>query len=185
MTGEVMVRRVRADEWERVRDLRIEALHDPDAAIAFLGSAANAVRQLDEFWGRRAGDASDGDTAAQFVAVDAGGTWIGTATVLRRGPGDVDHLDRTLTESRADVVGVYVQPAFRGSRVIEALFAACATWAASHGDAALTLDVHVDNVRARAAYERCGFAATGVTMTGPIGPELEMRRPLGDVGGGA
>ncbi|MFT3799006.1 GNAT family N-acetyltransferase [Microbacterium sp.] len=173
-----LVRRVRPDEWREVRGLRIEALRDPVAAIAFLGTAAGAERQPDEFWQTRTRDAASGDAAAQFVARSADGRWLGTATVLRRAAGEVDPLGRTLDAARSDVVGVYVQPDARGTGVIADLFEACADWARGLGDSALTLDVHVDNARARRAYERCGFVETGVTMTGSIGPELEMRRSL-------
>ncbi|MFT4214175.1 MAG: GNAT family N-acetyltransferase [Microbacterium sp.] len=178
MTAAVVVRRVAASEWPLVRELRIEALHDPAAAVAFLGSAANAGRQPDAFWQRRTREAAGGPATAQFLAANLAGDVVGTATVLRRAAGEVDHLDRVLDADRADVVGVYVRPVARGSGAIDALLDACADWARQCGDAGLTLDVHVDNARARRAYERCGFADTGARMTGPIGAELEMRRTL-------
>ena len=64
------------------------------------------------------------------------------------------------------------------TRMIDALLTACADWARSLGDDALFLDVHSDNARAEAAYVRNGFVRTGLEMTGPIGPERELRRPL-------
>ncbi|OIH95579.1 hypothetical protein BIU90_02515 [Curtobacterium sp. MCBA15_001] len=39
MMLDATVRPVRADEWARVRALRVEAVHDPAAAIAFVDSA--------------------------------------------------------------------------------------------------------------------------------------------------
>ena len=172
------VRRVRADEGERVRELRLQALRDRDAAIAFLDTAENAARHPSAFWADRAGGASTGTAAAQFVAEDDAGRWVGTATVLRRAAGDVDHLGRSLDAARSDVVGVYVTPEARGAGLIDALLTACADWARSLGDDALFLDVHSDNARAEAAYVRNGFVRTGLEMTGPIGPERELRRPL-------
>ena len=172
------VRRVRADEWELVRALRLEALDDPAASIAFLDDAADAARRPDAFWIDRAAGAAAGDAAAQFVAEDAAGSWVGTATVLRRPAGATDHLGQVLDASRSDVVGVYVAPSARGSGLIDAPLDVCADWARSHGDAALTLDVHVDNARAEAAYARNGFARTGVETTEPIGDERELRRAL-------
>ena len=41
----------------------------------------------------------------------------------------------------------------------------------------LALGVHRDNARAQGAYRRAGFAPSGVTFTGSIGPEIEMVRP--------
>ncbi len=171
------MRRVQSYEWDQVRDLRLEALRDPAASIAFLESIDDAERRDDAFWQQRAADAAAGDGAAQFVAV-AGTRWVGTATGLGRAAGSVDHLDRTVTSARVDVVGVYVHPQYRGAGIIDRLLDAIAEWSRDSGYQALTLDVHVDNVRAQAAYRRCGFVDTGARFTGPIGPELELVRPL-------
>ena len=175
------VRRVRAEEWPRVRALRLEALEDPDAAIAFLDSRADSAARPDAFWRDRAENAASGDAAAQFIA-EEGEEWIGTLAVLRRQAGDSDHHGEPLPSSRSDVVGVYVRPAHRGQAVIDALLEAAAEWAEERGDHALTLDVHADNARARAAYSRCRFVLTGREFTSAIGDEVEMRRVLRPAG---
>lgn len=172
-----IVRRILPDEWQQVRDLRIEAVSDPDAAIAFLSTRAQELAHDEAFWRERTSNAARGDAAAQFVGV-IDGEWVGTATVLVRPAGVVDHTGRTVYVSRADVVGVYVRAENRGRGLIDALLDAAASWTADLGFTRLTLDVHVENARARAAYRRAGFAPTGVTFTGPIGPELEMARRL-------
>ncbi len=172
-----VVRRILADEWERVRGLRIEAVSDPHASIAFLSTREQELEHDDAFWRERAAEAAAGDDAAQFVAAVAD-DWVGTATVLVRPAGVVDHTGRTVYISRADVVGVYVRAEHRGSGLIDALLDAAAAWAAERGQTRLSLDVHVDNARAQAAYRRAGFVPTGVTFTGPIGRELEMVRSL-------
>lgn len=175
------VRRIRADEWRKVRDLRVEAVSDPDASIAFLSTLTEEQARDDAFWQERATGSATSDGAAQFVLIDGTddhGQWVGTATVLRRAAGSVDHLGRTLETPRSDVVGVYIRPSHRGARGVEALFDAAAAWAATRGDAALHLDVHADNARAQGAYRRAGFEPTGVAFTGPIGPEIEMRREI-------
>ena len=56
--------------------------------------------------------------------------------------------------------GVYVRPEVRGGDVLAALVDVVAGGAAPEP---LTLDVHVDNVRARRAYEKLGFTMTGET----------------------
>lgn len=172
------VRRIRADEWPRVRDFRLEAVADPAAPIAFLSSADDERAHSDEFWRERAATNAAGDDSAQFVAVTDEDAWLGTATALRRVVGQVDHLGRPVTRDRIDIVGVYVAPDARGRRIVDLLFEAVAAWAADRGAEALTLDVHRDNARARAAYARAGFTPTGVEFTGPIGPELELSKPL-------
>lgn len=180
----VSVRRVRAEEWRRVRGLRLEALQDPDAAIAFLDTYENSSAQPDAFWRERAAGAASGDAVAQFVA-EEGEDWVGTAAVLRRAVGEIDHHGAPLPHARADVVGVYVRPSHRGADVIDALLACAAEWTLQCGGDALTLDVHSDNLRARAAYARCGFAVTGRRFTSVIGDEVEMRRELPYAGSGA
>ncbi len=171
------VRRVRAEDWRRVRDFRLEALQDPDAAIAFLEAHAVAADRPDVFWQERARGAAAGAIAAQFVA-EEGEEWFGSVTVLRRKAGETDHLGAVLADARADVVGVYVRPSARGRGIIDALLSAAADWVRSLGDEALTLDVHAGNGRAQAAYRRAGFAPTGRRFTSQIGDEVQMRMPL-------
>ncbi|MDP3951552.1 GNAT family N-acetyltransferase [Microbacterium sp.] len=173
------VRRVRADEWERVRALRLDAVRDPAAAIAFLHSYEEESAHDDEFWQQRAAGAASGDAVAQFIA-EIDGEWIGTVSVLRRPAGSIDHHGRPVTSPRGDVVGVFIRPEHRGRGIIDALFDAAAEWAASLGDTGLTLDVHADNARAQAAYRRAGFVDTGVRFTASIGPEIEMAREITD-----
>lgn len=169
------VRRVRLHEWARVRDLRLEAVADPAAAIAFLTTSAEEAGRDEAFWRQRTAGAALGEDAAQFVA-DLGDRWVGTVTALLREPGPRDHLDRVIVEARVDIVGVYVAPSHRGTGALAALLDAAAQWALAQGVDALTLDVHVDNARAQAAYRKAGFAPTGVRFTSSIGPEIEMRR---------
>lgn len=164
------VRRVRATEWADVRDLRLRALQDPVAALAFLDTVENASAQPDEFWQHRAANAAEGGSNAQFVAIAEDGEWFGSATVLPSG------LEGP--ESTALVVGVYVAEGHRGAGAIETLLDECATWSAEQGAYGLTLEVHVDNHRAQAAYERCGFTRTGQITELANGREYVMVRPL-------
>lgn len=173
------VRRVRADEWERVRDLRLDAVRDPAAPIAFLSTYEEELAHDDAFWQQRAEGSAAGENVAQFIA-ESDDRWIGTLTVLRWKQGTTDHHGRDVTAARGDVVGVFIRPDERGAGIIDALFDAAASWAGSLGDRRLTLDVHVDNERAQAAYRRSGFADTGLRFTGSIGAELEMARDLDD-----
>jgi ribosomal protein S18 acetylase RimI-like enzyme len=98
--------------------------------------------------------------------------------VLIRATGQADHLGRIMDDRRATVVGVYVRPDSRGGGVIDMLLTAAAGWASGMGLHRLELDVHRDNARAQGAYRRAGFRPTGETLSGPIGPEIVMARPL-------
>lgn len=168
------IRRVRTEEWRGVRDLRLEALRDPAAAMAFLDTYEHAAGNPETFWRDRAAGAATGDSAAQFIAED--GEWVGTVTVLRReGQGAEDEAGHGV---HGHVVGVYVRPSHRGQGLIEELLDAAAEWVRGIGGRALTLDVHVDNHRAQGAYRRAGFSPTGKRTTAQIGEEIEMARSL-------
>ena len=174
----IEVRRIRADEWPAVRALRLEALQDPVASIAFLETFEAASEQPDNFWQERAQNSADGYGAGQFVAVD-GDEWVGTVTVLRPAIGEADfHNGGLLTAPQSVVVGVYVRSTHRGTGVISTLLEKAAQWAAAQGDTRLTLTVHVENTRAQAVYRREGYAMTGVAYTDTDGREYEMARTL-------
>ena len=173
----VTIRRIRADEWQAVRALRLEATADPDAAIAFLERHDDVAARTEEFWQERAQTAAESETVAQFVAL-AEDEWIGSLTVLVRATGQTDSLGRVMDDRTAFVVGVYVRPGRRGSGAVDGLLNAAAEWVAAQGLRRVHLDVHRDNLRAQAAYRRSGFEPTGETLTGPIGVEIVMARDL-------
>jgi GNAT superfamily N-acetyltransferase len=172
-----VVRRVGLAEWREVRELRLRAVSDAAADVAFLTTLDDELARDDRFWQERTAGGALSDSSAQFVAVD-GARWLGSATVLLRSGGDRDHLGREVTAPRVDIVGVYLEPEARGRGVLGALFAAAGEFAAAGGADALTLDVHVDNPRAQAAYAKLGFVPTGETYASSIGDELVMRMPL-------
>ena len=173
----VPIRRVRPDDWRSARALRLEALQDEAAGIAFLETYERAASEPDAFYQGRTAGAADGDDAAQFVAVD-GSTWVGSVTVIAQRAGSLDYHGRPIERSRATVVGVYVRGEHRGSGLIDRLLDATARWARDLGFDELTLGVHAENARAQGAYRRAGFAPSGVTFASAIGPELEMVRRL-------
>ncbi len=173
-----VVRRVRADEWLQLRTLRLEALRDPDAPLAFLESHDDAAARPDEFWHSRTAAAAVGDHVAQFVGVDARDSLLGSVTVIVQAPGSLDHHGAVVPQRRAMLVGVYVRPTHRGDGLITALVDAGAGWARERGFRQLFLDVHRENARAQGAYRREGFAPSGVAFTSVIGPEIEMVREL-------
>lgn len=170
---DAVVRRVRLQEWRQVRDLRLHALRDPAAPIAFLSTAEEALAQADDFWQQRTADAAMGEEASQFVAV-AGERWVGSVTVLLRAAGSTDTLGRTVDAPQADLVGVFVDADHRGRGILDALVEAAAAW--SEGAGGLTLDVHTDNARAQAAYRRLGFTPTGLGVDTAAGREIQMHR---------
>lgn len=173
---EAVIRRIRLAEWREVRDLRIRAVSDPAAPIAFLATPEQERTRDDAFWQSRAAGAALGENAAQFIA-EVAGRWVGTVTVLVRRPGERDTLGREVSASQADLVGVFVDADHRGAGILGALVGAAAEWAATATDAdGLVLDVHADNARAQAAYRKLGFVPTGLVHDTVIGAEIQMAR---------
>ncbi|MER7762038.1 GNAT family N-acetyltransferase [Streptomyces sp. NPDC097619] len=178
-----VIRPIRADEWEKVRDLRIEALKDPAAPIAFLETVAQAESRDDAFWKDRAEGAATGPVVRQFVAEDPEGDWVGSVTVLVERAGAEDLLEGEITHDQGHLVGVYVRPEHRGTGLTEALFAAALDWCWGLAEPRLErvrLFVHEDNGRAQAFYQRAGFAFAGTVVPVPGGDgamELELSVP--------
>ncbi|MFJ7592923.1 GNAT family N-acetyltransferase [Streptomyces sp. NPDC097617] len=182
-----VIRAVRGDEWAKVKELRIAALHDPAAPVAFLESVEEAQGQPDEFWQGRAGGASHGRASRQFVAEAADGTWDGSVTVLVEEGGTTDFFDQGVERTQGHLVGVFVRTEQRGTGLTEALFASALEWAWGLEEPVVErvrLFVHEDNARAAAFYRRYGFEPSGtvVPMPGNTGAkELEyvFQRPTG------
>jgi RimJ/RimL family protein N-acetyltransferase len=156
------VRRTAEADWCEIRDLRVEMIRE--TPIAFAETLQEALGHDEAEW-RRRGQRGSGDHGIAVAAIADTGRWIGMMGCFVPDPGTGPLL-----------VGVYVAPEFRGSQsgVTDALLATVES-------IRLTLHVHEDNTRARKAYERRGFVATGLTIAYNLDPrknELEMVKPL-------
>ncbi len=178
----VVIRRVRATDGAEVRMLRLEALADPAAGMAFLETRDEAAARASSYWDERAATAALSASTAQFVA-EHGRRWVGSVTVLVPEPALPDYFGRVRADGTALLVAVYLAPDHRGRGILGRLVGAAGAWAAAQGCTTLFLDVHEDNARARGAYTGLGFAPTGGTIVGRNGRELEMSKDLGDVAG--
>ena len=155
-------------DWREVRDLRLEMIRD--TPTAFAESLEEALSYDEAEWrmrGRRGASAH----GIAIAAIAESGRWVGTMAGFVP-----DHDTGPL------LVGVYVAPDFRGSKLglTDALLAAVEEWARTEGDQ-LTLHVHEENSRARKTYERRGFVATGHTVPYNLDSsknELEMVKKL-------
>ncbi|GGZ77892.1 N-acetyltransferase [Streptomyces bluensis] len=179
MRGGVVVRAIRAEEWQRVRELRLESLRDPVAELAFLETYEEAVAKPDSFWEERAAGAAEGTRERQqFIAETADGEWVGTVVVLLEKAGSLDVFGGVVEREQAHLVGVFVRSEYRGGAVgvTGALFDAALEWAWGAGVERVRLFVHERNTRAKAFYRKAGFVASGVTLPDPVrveGRELE------------
>jgi GNAT superfamily N-acetyltransferase len=160
----VRVREMAADEWELMRDIRLDALRE--APYAFASSYAREAAYDEEQW--------RGWFARRFVI------YLGYhGASLDTEPAGLAGV--FVSGGAADLVSMWVRPAARGQGVGEALVEASAAWAKTHSFDALFLWVTESNARALALYERCGFTPTGETQplpSDPSLPEIQMRRKL-------
>ncbi|WP_037857250.1 GNAT family N-acetyltransferase [Streptomyces sp. NRRL S-340] len=178
-----LVRAIRADEWPAVKALRLEALQDPVAHLAFLETYADAAARPDSFWQDRAAGAAEGATEVrQFIAEGPDGQWVGTVTLLMEEAGTTDWAGFPIEQRQGHVVGVYVRPEHRGCGLTEVLFDEALRWAWETGAERVRLIVHEDNGRAQRFYRRVGFLPSGRTVplaSAPGADELEyvLARP--------
>lgn len=175
-SGEYVIRSIRADEWRAVKELRLAALRDPVAHLAFLETYEQAAAKADAFWQDRAEGSAEGSTGVrQIIAEAPDGAWAGTVTVLLEEAGTTDWAGLPVERRQGHVVGVFVRPGHRGTGLTKALFDAGAEWAWERGAERVRLLVHQDNARAQGAYRKAGFVPSGVVVTPP---QVEGQREL-------
>jgi ribosomal protein S18 acetylase RimI-like enzyme len=147
------VRRVRPDECEVLRDLRLRAL--ADAPDAFATTHAEAAARPERWWRDWAERSALGEDQAMFLAWE-GDEPVGLAGVF----GD---------PGRFDVISMWTEPSKRGRGIATALLRAAVQFAR---DSPVFLSVTETNDAARRVYERFGFVATGITEPLRSNPQL-------------
>ncbi|MEU6526164.1 GNAT family N-acetyltransferase [Streptomyces sp. NPDC046924] len=163
--GDCVVRQVRAEEWAAVKELRLIALQDPVADIAFLETYETAVTRPDTYWQERTARAAEGaDGMRQFIAETANGTWVGSVALLVEEPGTKDLAGFRVERRQGHLVGVFVQSEYRGNGLTKALFETALEWAWGVGLERVRLIVHPDNARALGFYRKAGFVESGVSL---------------------
>ncbi|MET7616866.1 GNAT family N-acetyltransferase [Streptomyces sp. NPDC005408] len=175
-----VIRPVRAEEWAKARELRLAALQDPAAPIAFLETYEQAVERPDGFWQDRATTSAEGIVSRQFIAEAPDGRWVGTLTVLVERPAGEVRFGEAAKTDQTHLVGVFVRPEARGAGVADALFSAALEWSwelAGPPVKRVRLYVHEHNGRAAAFYRRFGFVPSGDSVPVPgddTARELEL-----------
>jgi ribosomal protein S18 acetylase RimI-like enzyme len=154
------IRRIRADEWRELKDIRLRSL--TDAPDAFGTTLAETLLQTDEYWQQRAVSSASGDTRFQAVATE-GERWLGLAGCIFDDP----------KFGRAQLVSVWVDPSVRRTGLATRLVEAIADWARKCGARTLQLWVTETNEPAKNLYRRLGFVETGESE--PVRPGTELR----------
>ncbi|HEV2011968.1 MAG TPA: GNAT family N-acetyltransferase [Candidatus Limnocylindria bacterium] len=158
----IFVRRVRADEWEALHDLRLRAL--TDAPEAFSTTLAEAERRSAAEWQAAAERGARGDRHCTFVADDAN-RLVGMVTVYLPEP--------AVPDAFPSLIRMWVDPAVRRSGVGTQLVRAVLVWATERGASAVRLQVNASDPRPIGFSEALGFRDTG--RREPLLPERDVR----------
>jgi len=158
----VLVRETVPEDWQALRDIRLEALRD--APDAFGSTYEGEIRRGDDHWHNR---------------IARGGTFLAFIPEVSEPAGLIGGYRED--PATVELVSMYVRPRARGHGVGEALVATVIDWAAERNATSVHLWVTETNARARALYERCGFTLTGERQPLPSDPsigEVAMSRTL-------
>jgi len=158
----VLVRATVLDDWQAMRDIRLEALRD--APDAFGSTYARDAAFEPAEWHRRA--TRDGSFFAFIPGLTEPAALAGG---YQEEPGAVE------------LISMFVRPQARGHGAGEALVDAVVAWAKDKGAASVHLWVTESNKPAVRLYERCGFTVTPERQPLPSNSalgEVGMTRPL-------
>ncbi len=158
----VEVRRVSADEWQSLRDVRLRAL--ADAPAAFATRVEEARLRPEEWWVDWAARSAAGEDQAMFLA------WDETKPV--------GIVGTYVEDERRWLISMWTDPGARGRGVGRALVEATAAFAQASGSRQLFLQVLVGNDSAHSLYRGCGFEDDGPGEPHDKRPTLQMRLEL-------
>jgi GNAT superfamily N-acetyltransferase len=160
----ITVRQIKPTEGASLRAIRLRAL--ADSPEAFGSTLAETEARPMSYWDMRArGDTGD-QRSTLFVAEDAG-QWIGLVGGF---------VDREGEDRGAELISMWVDPAYRGRGVGRRLVERVVAWAREHGASGVSLWVTGGNSAAETLYAHCGFRRTGETQPHPSQPSLHEQR---------
>jgi len=163
------VRQIREHEWERLRDIRLQAL--ADTPTAFSTTLAEAESYPDSVWHERAVAGSAGIDQVTVIAV-AGDRTVGMTVALGRPHGGTEVVP---------IVSVYVSPSVRRNGVGKRLLDVAEQWVRDRGASRTSLWVEEKNEPARGFYESTGYLPTGDRQqmaTSPRTWEVRLEKSL-------
>jgi GNAT superfamily N-acetyltransferase len=146
-------------DWERLRDLRLEMLADTPTAYL---EPLTAARSLDDAqWRERARRAGNPGSVG-LVAVDRAADGSADRSAADRSAGRFVGTMSAYTDAGTTwLVAVYVAPGYQATGVADLLLDGVESWARDRGIARLSLEVHEANERAQRFYLRRGYTFTG------------------------
>lgn len=163
------VTRIRTDEAERYRSVRLRAL--ADAPSAFATTLDEALQFPEAVWAERTERAADGPDSTLYLAAGPGPQDIGMVAAIRN----------TVEPSTAELISMWVAPEARRSGTGAQLVHHVVDWAMESGYRRVELWVTRGNEGAERLYRSLGFVETGDVQPLPSDPcrnELRMRLEL-------
>ena len=157
-TGPVILRATAADH-AALRGVRLRALQDVPSA--FGSTYDQESRMTAEEWQAKTRQWTDPHCNATWMA------WHDQQTV-----GLVAGVQDTEDATRAWLVSMWVDPAFRRRGIARDLIQEVLGWSAGRGRSAVHLHVTSNNPVARELYLRMGFVTTGDSIPHPRRPDL-------------
>ncbi len=166
MRSDLRIRRIRAEEWQAYREIRLDALRtDP---LAFGSTLERETAFPPETWQERVRSGALADRRATFVAESGMARLVGIATVIPKA-------------DAFEVVAMWVHPDTRGRGLGGALLDAALAWVESSSPTArIVLGVNPSQEAAVRLYQSRGFSFTGAEEPSVLHPGTtvrEMARP--------
>ena len=146
------IRRIRSEEWQELKGLRLQALRD--APDAFGSTYEQEVADPDDEWRRWATAGAEDGRDCVVVAIDDGERWVGMAM-------GAEHREQP---NVAYVFAMWVAPAARRKGIGLRLTEAVVAWGRAAGFPEIRVRVTEANEAAVSLYRRAGFADTGERM---------------------
>jgi len=154
-TESITIRSTTSDDAQRLRDIRLAALHDePDA---FGSTYEESLHYSMDRWHRLASEWN-------YFMAETGDDVVGMASGNVYAP----------LPTTAWLFGMFVLPEYRGTGLAQELVARVATWARSENYTTLGLHVTETMSRARSFYEKVGFRLNGEFEIMPRKPSLRL-----------
>ena len=149
-SGTVTIRPATVEDAAAYRELRLEALQNHPEV--FGSDYETAVARPASFWTERLKVAGTPGSAQMYLA------WHETEPLGLCG---LAISDARKSRHSANLISMYVRPAWRRMGIADALIAACLAWARGRDIKIVKLAVVTTNVGALRCYERNGFTPYG------------------------
>jgi GNAT superfamily N-acetyltransferase len=162
----ISIERIRADDWQTLRDIRLRSLEDAPEAFGQRYDEAAAMR--DDEWRTIARSSASGNRRIWILARDESGRPVGVVQGRRRPPSD------------CLLFSMWVDPGARRLGVGRALVDAIQDWAEAWGAQRVVLWVLAANEPAGRFYDRIGFSILNEgpdAISGHAWGAFTMQRP--------